>query len=720
MAKQTINVGTTAGDGTGDTPRAGGQKINANFTEVYDAIAALEALLASDETDLDELQEIVDFIQLNRTDLDALSIASIAGLQAALDAKQTALVSGTTIKTVNGSSLLGSGDLEVTGGTSETGVTQQLQRKLQRIANGDEHAVKIMTIGDSLAAGAWPTCTARIMQALKSWLPSSLYYAEGGSLLGARTGQFSSSDGATRVQRTDYDVSYIGIATRYNTGQSSTWAYGNNMIYADEILIPIVTEPGAGKVKIEISDGGYSLGTATYRDIVSDDITSGHTLTSGELIIDADAAKGLDTVKLSVALDDYVVRITHESGSEVRVLDLQFSVVSAAAINLYRIGAGGNAFRNSLASANSIMSDFLDQYDPDLLIIESDDGPVDYENFLPMLSDALEACTTAAPTVLLVGNPGIGSGGGVSESDLADRIAYCKTFGESRRWDTLDGLEIAGGYAALVEFGIQGDGIHLTPDAWNLIADKWINRNGLQKYTPRIPGGDVASTQDVLDKTSDRLVRARDLQVIGAGVRVIDSGTMDWGYHVEEAGAGTRNPGSIHVESGSTANGSASAFIGEINNPIGVDKGLFAQTTNVSMACAVRVPAAMSANSEIWITMAGRSSQTQYYGSLTAAGYGWRIKNGEIHGVRWTNSLQLTPDSVDLNPGTSAKWHYLLIVSKNLSGVSQELSFYVDQTLIGVQTYNAFGVGLPLRFEVENGGDSSNCQLDFLPPRYSF
>jgi len=38
MAKQTINVGTTVNDGTGSPIRTGGQFINSNFTEVYDAL----------------------------------------------------------------------------------------------------------------------------------------------------------------------------------------------------------------------------------------------------------------------------------------------------------------------------------------------------------------------------------------------------------------------------------------------------------------------------------------------------------------------------------------------------------------------------------------------------------------------------------------------------------------------------------------------------------
>lgn len=35
MAKQTINIGAAAGDKTGDKLRAGGDKINDNFNEIY-------------------------------------------------------------------------------------------------------------------------------------------------------------------------------------------------------------------------------------------------------------------------------------------------------------------------------------------------------------------------------------------------------------------------------------------------------------------------------------------------------------------------------------------------------------------------------------------------------------------------------------------------------------------------------------------------------------
>ena len=44
MAKETINVGSSANDGTGDKIRVAFQKTNANFTELYDT--KLESVVA--------------------------------------------------------------------------------------------------------------------------------------------------------------------------------------------------------------------------------------------------------------------------------------------------------------------------------------------------------------------------------------------------------------------------------------------------------------------------------------------------------------------------------------------------------------------------------------------------------------------------------------------------------------------------------------------------
>ena len=47
--------------------------------------------------------------------IGSVVVADVSGLQAALDAKQTTLVSGTNIKTINGAPVLGAGDVVIKG-----------------------------------------------------------------------------------------------------------------------------------------------------------------------------------------------------------------------------------------------------------------------------------------------------------------------------------------------------------------------------------------------------------------------------------------------------------------------------------------------------------------------------------------------------------------------------------------------------------------------------
>lgn len=61
--------------------------LNALLTTVTNRVSAIESSLLVDTTALDTLQEVVDFIELNASTLASLTIASIAGLQAALDNK---------------------------------------------------------------------------------------------------------------------------------------------------------------------------------------------------------------------------------------------------------------------------------------------------------------------------------------------------------------------------------------------------------------------------------------------------------------------------------------------------------------------------------------------------------------------------------------------------------------------------------------------------------
>lgn len=73
MPQQTILVGTVANDGAGDKLRAAFQKVNANFAEVYDAIADIDP-------------KVADAVAAA---ISVLAIADVNGLQNALDSKAT-------------------------------------------------------------------------------------------------------------------------------------------------------------------------------------------------------------------------------------------------------------------------------------------------------------------------------------------------------------------------------------------------------------------------------------------------------------------------------------------------------------------------------------------------------------------------------------------------------------------------------------------------------
>ena len=68
MAKQTINIGTSANDGTGSNLRAGGTIINANFTELYTALGTGSAItLTATPTELNLLTGATAIVTNNNT-----------------------------------------------------------------------------------------------------------------------------------------------------------------------------------------------------------------------------------------------------------------------------------------------------------------------------------------------------------------------------------------------------------------------------------------------------------------------------------------------------------------------------------------------------------------------------------------------------------------------------------------------------------------------------
>ena len=78
MPQQQINIGTVENDGTGDTLREGGQKINANFTELYEGLADAGFDNTENDARLDALEndkaDKSQFVTLTQAEYDALVV----------------------------------------------------------------------------------------------------------------------------------------------------------------------------------------------------------------------------------------------------------------------------------------------------------------------------------------------------------------------------------------------------------------------------------------------------------------------------------------------------------------------------------------------------------------------------------------------------------------------------------------------------------------------
>lgn len=600
-------------------------------------------------------------------------------------------------------------------------VNQSLRLKLQKITQGTETSVNMLVVGDSLGTGLWNTPDVQLESIFAGYLPNEEYYSQHGPRKGGITVQRSTDSTESYVAKTDFDVSWSGTSHTFATGEFAKFGLGNTLIWADRVRIPVVTEPGAGKIRIQVSDGGVTVTGATFRDLLADEIVSDHTLTTGELIVDADDTFGLDVVELSIDLAMYAIRIDHESDGDVRILPPQFAVVGDGAVNIYRMAEGGHFLRNVDETANSLVATLIDAFEIDLIMVQTDDAPIDYEHFLPILSDCLDSATLS-PTVVLVGNPGItdaNGGGGVSEADLPVRIQYCKDYGKPKRWDVLDGYEMVGGFTEVERLGLAADGIHLNGNVWKLITERWAKERGLYNWRSEIPGGTAASNEDVLTKTSSRFVTAENVHLITGQATTIETASMDWGFNLAVQGTGSIQSGLIYLSCGGAANSEVTAYVDRLNTPIGQDQGKRSLAMSQSFSTAIRSFRTPIADGVFWITAQNRTYNGGFYGALTSHGWGWRLAGAALQGTYYSSGAQYT-ETLTITTGSAAPWYYLQIVSTPTGSAStNRLDFYVNNTLLDSVTHSASGTVTPARFELTNGATGGPIQVEATPPRYT-
>ena len=81
MARQTLDIGTNANDGTGDTLRSGGEKINDNFNELYSTLGGNS--IATNGINASYATQTIDTASATVNDSDTLILFNSTGTIAA-------------------------------------------------------------------------------------------------------------------------------------------------------------------------------------------------------------------------------------------------------------------------------------------------------------------------------------------------------------------------------------------------------------------------------------------------------------------------------------------------------------------------------------------------------------------------------------------------------------------------------------------------------------
>ena len=259
MAQQTIGVGTEANDGTGDTPRTTGQKMNANFAELYASIASLTSSVAgkASSSHTQAASTISDSTIPGRALLTAADVA----------AQRTALGLGTSSVLDVGSSanqvvqLNSSAQLPAVDGSLLTGlITRAFSTSKAGLASltGLSNLTPVDLLGyDSASDGGGQPLT---------------YYSTGRSGITVDNGFYFAGPGADDYFGAD-DKSVI-VARRFGVK-----ADGVTNDYTAMTKVIAATQLGYGSVVEMPVNGDIRMGTQVVQSVTKDIIINGNNCT---------------------------------------------------------------------------------------------------------------------------------------------------------------------------------------------------------------------------------------------------------------------------------------------------------------------------------------------------------------------------------------------------------------------------------------------------------
>ena len=256
MAKQTVNIGASANDGTGDTIREAFNKVNDNFTEVYDNIDVANSVVTDTSPSLGGDLDVAGFSIVANTGTGIINIVPSTAGYLRLDGIK---IDGTTITTH----------------TNNTNIT------LDPHGTGKVLAEKIAFTGgtiDGVTIGATqpPTGTFDVLTV------NTALQATGGSIDNIMVGSTTPSTGAfTSLEASELNADLVNMTGHIIPTVDVSYDLGSPLLKWSELYVDIIN--------------GNSINlTGTIAGSFSGDVTGNVT---GNLFGNADTATALDTAR---------------------------------------------------------------------------------------------------------------------------------------------------------------------------------------------------------------------------------------------------------------------------------------------------------------------------------------------------------------------------------------------------------------------------------------